>query len=193
MWVWSAVSRFVPIIVGKRYGRWDRSSRQQARGDKRQGEGSGYWITCILLFPDPTATLNFLQMVLGIPSSISSSLPQLFAVRFLSLQTTTALQLTKIEELRHSVIIVHFLRIPIMSFPGGSGGKEYACSVWKTWVGKIPWSRAWQPTPVSCLENPHGQRSLASLVLWLWRMPFICGDVCQNLQEWNIMSATSDF
>ena len=58
-----------------------------------------------------------------------------------------------------------------MSFPGGSGGKEYACSVWKTWVGKIPWSRAWQPTPVSCLENPHGQRSLASLVLWLWRMP----------------------
>ena len=29
------------------------------------------------------------------------------------------------------------------------------------WVGKMPWRRAWQPTPVwSCLENPHGQRSL---------------------------------
>ena len=22
------------------------------------------------------------------------------------------------------------------------------------WVGKIPWRRAWQPTPYSCLENP---------------------------------------
>ena len=31
------------------------------------------------------------------------------------------------------------------------------------WVGKIPWRRAWQPPPAlqySCLENPHGQRSL---------------------------------
>ena len=23
-----------------------------------------------------------------------------------------------------------------------------------SWVGKIPWRRAWQPTPCSCLENP---------------------------------------
>ena len=30
-----------------------------------------------------------------------------------------------------------------------------------SWVGKIPWRRAWQPTPVFLLENPHGQRSLA--------------------------------
>ena len=22
------------------------------------------------------------------------------------------------------------------------------------WVGKLPWRRTWQPTPVSCLENP---------------------------------------
>ena len=28
------------------------------------------------------------------------------------------------------------------------------------WVGKIPWRRAWQHTPVSCLEF-HGQRRLA--------------------------------
>ena len=30
-----------------------------------------------------------------------------------------------------------------------------------SWVGKIPWRRAWQPTPVFLLENPHGQRNLA--------------------------------
>ena len=38
------------------------------------------------------------------------------------------------------------------------------------WVGKISRRRAWQPTPLyglySCLENPHGQRSLAGYSPW---------------------------
>ena len=38
------------------------------------------------------------------------------------------------------------------------------------WIGKIPWRRAWQlrgnPLQYSCLENPHGQRSLAGYSLW---------------------------
>ena len=34
------------------------------------------------------------------------------------------------------------------------------------WVGKIPWSRKWQPTPVSLLRKFHGQRSLASYSPW---------------------------
>ena len=29
------------------------------------------------------------------------------------------------------------------------------------WVGKIPWRRAWQPTPVFLPEETHGYRSLA--------------------------------
>ena len=33
-------------------------------------------------------------------------------------------------------------------------------------VGKIPWRRVWQPSPVSCLENPHGQRSLTGYSPW---------------------------
>ena len=28
------------------------------------------------------------------------------------------------------------------------------------WVGKIPWSRVWQPTPVLLPGDFHGQRSL---------------------------------
>ena len=43
--------------------------------------------------------------------------------------------------------------------PGGASGKEPACQCRRCkrhWfdpcVGKIPWRRAWQPTP--CLENP---------------------------------------
>ena len=30
------------------------------------------------------------------------------------------------------------------------------------WVGKIPWRRAWQPTPVFLPGKFHGQRSLVS-------------------------------
>ena len=41
------------------------------------------------------------------------------------------------------------------------------------WVGKIPWSRKWQPTPVFLslhswggLEYPRGQRSLVGYSPW---------------------------
>ena len=49
-------------------------------------------------------------------------------------------------------------------FPGGSDGKESACNAED--LGSIPW---WERSPggghgnplqYSCLENPHGQRSL---------------------------------
>ena len=45
------------------------------------------------------------------------------------------------------------------------GGKESACHSrshrFNLWVGKIPWSRKWQPTPVLLPGKSHGQRSLA--------------------------------
>ena len=54
-----------------------------------------------------------------------------------------------------------------MGFPGGTSGKESAfkCRRHKThgfdpWVGKIPWRRKWQPTPVFLPGKSHGQRSL---------------------------------
>ena len=34
------------------------------------------------------------------------------------------------------------------------------------WVGKIPWSGRWQPTPVSLPGKFHGQRSLAGYSPW---------------------------
>ena len=55
-------------------------------------------------------------------------------------------------------------------FPGGSDSKESACKVgrpgFNPWVRKISWRRAWQPIQYSCLENPHGQRSLAGCSPW---------------------------
>ena len=35
-----------------------------------------------------------------------------------------------------------------------------------TWVGKIPWRRKWQPTPVFLPGKSHGQKSLAGYSLW---------------------------
>ena len=56
-----------------------------------------------------------------------------------------------------------------LGFPGGTGGKEPACQCrrhkrngFKPWVGKMPWRRKWQPTPVSLPGESHGQRSLES-------------------------------
>jgi len=53
-------------------------------------------------------------------------------------------------------------------FPGGASGKEPACQRRSPkrhgldpWVGKIPWRREWQPTPVFLPRESHGQRSLA--------------------------------
>ena len=51
-------------------------------------------------------------------------------------------------------------------FPGGTSSKESAHQ-WRRhkrhwfdpWVGKIPWKRAWQPTPVFLPGESHGQRS----------------------------------
>ena len=44
-------------------------------------------------------------------------------------------------------------------------GKEPVCQCrrcrFSSWVGKIPWRRKWQPTPVSLPGESHGQRSLA--------------------------------
>ena len=53
-------------------------------------------------------------------------------------------------------------------FPGGTSGKEPACQYRRCkrcgfdhWVRKIPWRRAWQPTPVFLPGESDGQRSLA--------------------------------
>ena len=34
------------------------------------------------------------------------------------------------------------------------------------WVGKLPWSRKWQPTPELLPGKSHGQRSLVGYSLW---------------------------
>ena len=45
-------------------------------------------------------------------------------------------------------------------FFNGSAGKESGRHGLDPWVGKIPWSRGWQPTPVFLLGESHGEGSL---------------------------------
>ena len=58
----------------------------------------------------------------------------------------------------------------LLGFPSGSAGKESACNVGD--LGSIPGlGRSLggghsNPLQYSCLENPHGQRSLANHSLW---------------------------
>ena len=59
----------------------------------------------------------------------------------------------------------------IMGFPGGASSKESTCQCSRykrlrtdPWIGKIPWSRKWQPTPGFVPGKSHGQRSLVAVV-----------------------------
>ena len=58
-------------------------------------------------------------------------------------------------------------------FLGNTGGKEPVCKCrrrkrhrFDPWVGKIPWKRLWQPTPVLLPGESQGQRSLTGYSLY---------------------------
>ena len=55
-----------------------------------------------------------------------------------------------------------------MGFPGGSAGKESACSAGDLGsilgLGRSPGGGHGNPLQYSCLENPHGQSNLAGYI-----------------------------
>ena len=60
-----------------------------------------------------------------------------------------------------------------MGLTGGASGKEPACKCrrlqrcrFDPWMGKIPWRRQWQPTPVFLPGKFHGQRCLVDYSPW---------------------------
>ena len=59
--------------------------------------------------------------------------------------------------LARAAIFQHYLQI-WYGLPWWLSGKEHACQCrrhrFNSWVGKVPWRRKWQPTPVFFLENP---------------------------------------
>ena len=56
-----------------------------------------------------------------------------------------------------------------LGFPGGSDGKEFTCNADLDSIpvlGRSPGGEHGNPLQYSCLENPHGQRSLAGYSPW---------------------------
>ena len=57
-----------------------------------------------------------------------------------------------------------------VGFPGSSAGKEFACNAGDLGsipgLGRSPGERNGHLLKYSCLENPHGQRSLAGYSPW---------------------------
>ena len=63
--------------------------------------------------------------------------------------------------------------VDMLGFPGSASGKEPTCQCrrykrcgFDPWVGKIPWRRAWQPTPVFLTGESHEQGSLMDYITW---------------------------
>ena len=61
----------------------------------------------------------------------------------------------------------------VEAFSVGTVIKDFACQCWRCkrlgfdfWVGKIPWRRKWQSTPVYLPGKPHEQRSLVGYSTW---------------------------
>ena len=58
----------------------------------------------------------------------------------------------------------------LAGFLGGASGQDPTCHCMRCgfnpWVGKVPWRRAQQPTPVPLPGKSHGQKSLAGYSPW---------------------------
>ena len=58
----------------------------------------------------------------------------------------------------------------LLGLPRWLSGKESTSQCrrcgFSPWVGKIPWRRKWQPTPVFLAGKSHGQRSLEGYSTW---------------------------
>ena len=50
--------------------------------------------------------------------------------------------------------------------------RRYKRCGFNPWIEKIPWRRAWQPTPVFLPGESHGQRSLVGYIHGLQRVRY---------------------
>ena len=76
--------------------------------------------------------------------------------------------------LRRHVALQPVKTTPVLlaiGFPWWLSDKELACQCrrhgFDPWVGKIPWRKVWQPTPVFLFGEFHGQNSLSGYSPWV--------------------------
>ena len=77
-------------------------------------------------------------------------------------------QILRWKEHRHGTLEKITMVSGRRGLPWGLSGKEpgsqHRGHRLYPWVGKIPWRREWQPTPVFLHGKSHGQRSLGAIV-----------------------------
>ena len=128
------------------------------------------WWYCLEQLPE-------LEKSLGKNSTFLRMLPRSFFSRCLSLHIFFKIYILK-DTISYIPLIIHFnvsLSLILNKFnhlnglPRWLSGKESACHCkrhrFNPWVGKIPWRRIWQPTPVSLPGKRRGQRSLVGYSL----------------------------
>ena len=71
------------------------------------------------------------------------------------------------------MVLINLFEGQQMGIPSDASDKEPTCQCrrhkrrgFDPWLGKIPWRRARQPTPVFLSRESHGQRSLAGCSPW---------------------------
>ena len=134
--------------------------------------------------PPGSSVVGFLRQEYwsGVPCPSPGDLPDLgtepaslmspaLAGRFFTI-SATGIWISQIwsSDVCSSDLHLSFLVVSIhWGFPGGARGKDPACQCrrhkrrrFNLWVGKIPWRRKWQPTPVFLPRESHEQRSLVS-------------------------------
>ena len=80
------------------------------------------------------------------------------------------------SELSYLTTLIAYPHYPV-NLPRWLRGKESACQCrrrrrlgFDPWVGKVPWRRKWQPTPVFLSGESRGQRSLVGYSPWSRRV-----------------------
>ena len=81
-----------------------------------------------------------------------------------TIQETWVLSLSQEDPLEKGMAI-HSRVLPSDKEPACQRRRCRRCEL-EHWVGKIPWRREWQPTPVVLPRESNGQRSLEGYILW---------------------------
>ena len=83
-------------------------------------------------------------------------------------------------------------------FLGGASRKEPVCQCrrhkrhgFDPWVGKIPWRRAWQPTPVFLPGESPWQKSLAGYNPWSHKELIMTEQIGVEMQGWIVILCLS--
>ena len=100
--------------------------------------------------------------------------PRGFIVLGFTFRTILYYELVFIYGTRHGLKFIFLRKVGL---PTWLSGRESVCQCripkrrgFNPWVGKIPWSRKWQHTPIFLPGKFHRQRSLMGYSPWGWRV-----------------------